>query len=151
LTSPEDLLPPQRRRGAVFYLLLIVMLGVTWLLFSQAMSFAFAQGDGDVVMGKVEGLAVTGLSPALDKVLAPVMAALSCHQISYDSPEKVSRRFSACWFDTERHPVGEQVKLAYGDGNAAIADPMAAIRAGVAASLWLTFGLLVFFRLPRRR
>jgi hypothetical protein len=148
--EPEDLLHSHRRRGAGFYCLLLFMLSVTFLLFSQVMTYAFAQSDGAIVTGKVEGPAVTGLNPSLDKALAPLMPLLSCHEISYQGTDKVARRFSACWFDFAKHPVGEQVKLAYAGGDAAIADPMTAIRAGVAASLWLTFSLLVFFRLPRR-
>jgi hypothetical protein len=147
--EPEDLLHSHRRRGTGFYCLLMLVLAVTMLLFTQAMPYMWTQ-NGAILTGRVEGAAVTGLSPVLDKALAPFMPLLSCHEISYQSPDKVARRFSACLFDTKKRPKGEQVDLRYSEGEVTFADPMVAIRAGVAASLWLTFSLLILFRLPRR-
>ncbi|MEZ0259769.1 MAG: hypothetical protein ACAH80_02090 [Alphaproteobacteria bacterium] len=147
--EPEDILHAGRRRGAGFYCLLLLMLAVTWGLFTQAMPYMWTQ-DGGVVTGRVEGPAVTGWNPKLDKAIAPLMPLLSCHEISYQAPDKSSQRFSGCLFDAKKHPAGEQLDLRYSVGEVSFADPMIGIRAGIAASLWLTFSLLVFFRLPRR-
>lgn len=128
-----DELPSSRSRNKAAYLLLLAMLYVTWLLFSQAFAYAW------VSEGRIE----TG-------TIAKPLVLPSCYSIRYEAGDKAFDWLNACWFNLDRHAAGEAVKLRVHDGTAIIDDPMVAIRSGIAASLWLMFSLLIFFKLPRR-
>jgi hypothetical protein len=144
----DDLVPS--RRGAVLYvpLLLLLILVVTWCLFSPAFSYVRMDDNAAHLTGKVEGPATLGQA-AFDKPLAPVMQALGCHDVSFNDASGAAHRVPLCLFSFGGLPAGASVKLLYGDDETAVDDASVAIRAGVAGSFWLNFSIFVFYRIRR--
>lgn len=136
------------RRGWVFCLSLLLVLAVTWVLFSPAFSSLLME-DPAHITGRVEGPAATGWSSAFDKALSPVMQAIGCHDVSFEDPGHTARRVSLCTFTPGGYPAGANVKLLYRDGEAGLDDPDINIRAGIAACVWLNFSILILYRIRR--